>query len=86
MTERDWTDDAELLARALDAGEDSRRSGWQRPEGNRVVIDGDYDATAVLNVIRAAAWDEGFDAGERDAAHEAGRRNPYRAHDENRPA
>jgi hypothetical protein len=86
MPERDWTDDAELLARALDAGENNYRSGWQEPDGNDVTIDGTYDASAVLNFIRAAAWDEGFDAGARDAAYETGMRNPYRTHDETAPA
>jgi hypothetical protein len=54
MSEREWTSDAELLARALEAGSGPSWGGYQSPDANVVTIDGAYDATAVLNFIRAA--------------------------------
>jgi hypothetical protein len=59
-SERGWTDGAELLTRALEAGADAymRHSGYQSPDEDYVTIDGTYDATVVLNFIRAAARDE----------------------------
>jgi hypothetical protein len=54
MSDRSWTDDAELLTRALEAGSDPSWGGYQSPDHDVVTIDGTYDATAVLNFIRAA--------------------------------
>jgi hypothetical protein len=89
MSDRDWTDDAELLTQALEAGADAYLpgSGYQSPDQTVVTVDGTYDATAVLNFIRAAVWDEGYEKGvadqgidERDTALPGGPNtfNPYR--------
>lgn len=53
-TGRGWTDEAELLTQALEAGSGPLRDGWQDPDENVVVVDG---------TIRAAAWDEGYERG-----------------------
>jgi hypothetical protein len=90
MSDRGWTDDAELLTQALEAGADAYRrgSGYLDPDENNVTVDGTYDATAVLNFIRAAVWDEGYEKGvsdqgidERDTSLPGGPNtfNPYRS-------
>jgi hypothetical protein len=55
VSDRGWTDDAELLTQALEAAADAYLpgSGYQSPDQTVVTVDGTYDATAVLNFIAA---------------------------------
>lgn len=71
------TEAATKLADALYDAEAG--SHYAEPDGDYVVVDGTYKASALLRTLMAVAWDEGWYAHEMWDGSDAERANPYRA-------